>query len=202
MPFHPVAQCWSAPGFIRNRSSIHQPVTLKGVPNGKNQEARIVAPFGGMVPDVTTGFLSTGSAHILIMNAGAVTINNITIQGQGTNPSSCNANSNYYGIAIMGTSATITNSAIRNIGDPASCYAVGIAIQGQNNSLSISHDGNQGVFADFAGALTLAASTMADLNGGVQVSFPHGPATINGDNFLNIGCPSSCPLQSWMGLGI
>lgn len=97
-------------GVYTEQIFIHQPVTLKGVPNGKNQEARIVAPFSGMVPDVTSGFPSTGSAHILIMNAGAVTLNNITIQGQGSNPSTCNANSNYYGIAIIGTNATVTNT--------------------------------------------------------------------------------------------
>ncbi len=194
-------------GIYPEQVFIHQPVTLKGVPNGKNQEARIVAPFSGMVPDVTSGVLSTGSAHILVMNAGAVTLNNISIQGQGANPASCNANSNYYGIAIIGTNATVTNLAVRDIGDPqASCYAVGIAIEGQNNSLSISnsiiHDGNQGVLTQNAGTLTLASSTMADLNGGIQVAFPHGAATINGNSFLNIGCPSSCQLQSWMGLAV
>jgi hypothetical protein len=159
-----------------------------------------------MVPDVTTGFLSTGGAHILIMNAGAVTINNITIQGQGANPSICNANSNYYGIAIIGTNATVTNSAIRNVGDPlASCYAVGIAIEGQHNSLSVSnsiiHDGNLGVLTELAGTLTLAASTMADLNGGVHVSFPYGPATISGKQLSQHRLPLFLPTAAINGFG-
>lgn len=186
---------------------IHQPVTLKGIPNGKNQEARIVTPLAGMVPDVTSGLLSTGSAHVLIMNAGAVNISNIVIQGQGTNPASCNVDSNYYGIATIGTNVTISNSVVRNVGDPqATCFAVGIATEGQNNSLSINnsivHDGAMGVFTDVAGAFTMTASTLADLNVGLHILFPYGPATISSNNVLNIGCPSACQLASWMGFAV
>lgn len=103
------------PGGYPEQITISQPMTLKGLVLGTQQTASISTPGTGLVSNYSDNLFDSLSAHVLIQNAGIVTLTNLDIEGTGL---PCLASTREVGVASINSDVIITNSAIRSISTP------------------------------------------------------------------------------------
>ncbi len=167
--------------------TIHQPLTLIGVPVGKRQSPLIVPPLSGY-----TDFYAPNDGpaifSILIQNAGTVVINNLVVQGN----SSCPAPDDAFGVASIDSTTTIVNSAVRSVGGhSANCgtaiYSTGA---GDLNVVNTSvHDFFAGIVSYSSQVINISSSTIANGGTGMDLETSTGLVTVSGNTLQSIGCP-------------
>jgi parallel beta-helix repeat protein len=101
-------------GSYPEQVKITKNLTLEGITSGTAGEAVITAPSGGVVQNATSVdafFNDAIAAQILVQNAAAVTITDLTVDG-GTSWNGCNPN--LVGIYYQNSSGTINRVVTRN----------------------------------------------------------------------------------------
>lgn len=101
------------PGTYSEQLYINFSVTLKGVAASGNDAAIIVPPSGGLVQNTTD--VDSGNpiaAQVLVQNASAVLISNVTVDGAANGIAACSPD--VQGILFQNSSGTINHVAVRN----------------------------------------------------------------------------------------
>lgn len=71
------------PGVYAEQVIITQPLTLRGIASGNQDQATISVPNTGFVSNVTSIFSEPAAAQVLVQSSGWVAISDITVDGAG-----------------------------------------------------------------------------------------------------------------------
>ena len=101
------------PGTYPEQVTIVLPVTLQGVSSGDSDQAIIVPPMGGLMPNATDDFGSSLAVQLWVDNAsGPVNISNLTVDGTGNGIGTCPPS--IVGIFYQNSSGTVNRLTSRN----------------------------------------------------------------------------------------
>jgi hypothetical protein len=79
----PGSTIFVCPGTYMEQVMITQPLTLQGITSANQDQALIAIPSTGAVSNVTSVFLESVAAQVLVQTAGPVDISNIAVDGTG-----------------------------------------------------------------------------------------------------------------------
>jgi hypothetical protein len=119
------------PGTYAEQVTIKKSLTLSGVNNGATSVSEIVVPTSGLTP-TTDSFGNTIAALVVVM-AGTVRIENITVDATGNTVGAEGGGINLVGIFFAsGTSGVVEDCTVRNIKTPLEGGNLGTGIWAEN----------------------------------------------------------------------
>jgi hypothetical protein len=177
------------PGIYPEQVAVGKKLILQGVTNATQDAAVIVPPAGGMVGNAFDLVSGNPIAAQILVTAGTVTINNLTVDGTGNGISGCSPD--LQGILYQNASGTVNHVAVRNQipgGAVGSCLTGGEAIFVQTSTGSA--------------AVTVEASSVHNYNtNGITGNGAGLTFTVSGNYVQGSGVVSGGPVQNGIQLG-
>jgi hypothetical protein len=177
------------PGVYAEQVMISKKLILQGTASSTQNEAVIVPPAGGMMQNATDLVTGNPIAAQILVTAGTVTINSLSVDGTGNGLSGCSPD--LRGILYQNASGTVDHVAVRNEipgGIPGSCSTGGEGIFVQSSTGT-------------ANVIVETSSVHSYNTNGITGNGPGTNLTASGNYVHGSGVVSGGPVQNGIQLG-